>query len=80
MAGHEGDFETLHPFKGPSSLYSSAEVGCLCHRPSGAPAEQPQQGGVDAPCGDSPPSWPRLRLGSYEQRCAIQVHPKPRVE
>ena len=39
------------------------------------------QAGENGPltCGESPPNWPRVRLGSCEQRCAVRVHPKPIV-
>ena len=72
-AGHEGTSKPCTPSRWGGCICATVQVvhQQSCHSRAAL---------MHAPCGDSPPRWPRTRLGSYEQRCAVRVHPKPRVE
>ena len=80
-AGHEGTSKPCTPSRARANLHSSAKVGCVC----GTVQVMHQQSrnsrvALMHHVETVRPGWPRMRLGSCEQHCAVRVHPKPRAE
>ena len=78
QGGPRRDFETLHPFKGPSSLHSSAEVECVCATVQEVHQQSRHQVALMHLVKAVRPAGPECVWGRANS--AAQVHPKPREE